>query len=111
MCDHQRQRELKTESCIELCYAQLNIKHSIEYVTVVCYLVDHLHDPDDGAPDGDGHAEDGAGGVTGLLVHRRVEPLVLPHVRHVQRLPAGGYVTGDSTRIGEPWGKCNEENG
>ena len=46
-----------------------------------CLLVDHLDDTDDGAPDTYWHAEDGPGGVAGLLVNVRVEPLVVVDLR------------------------------
>ena len=67
-----------------------------------CLLVDHLDDTNDGAPDADWHAEDGPGGVAGLLVDVGVEPLVVVDLGHVQSLSSLGYVASDPFPNGEP---------
>ena len=67
-----------------------------------CLLVDHLDDTNDGAPDTDWHAEDGPGGVAGLLVNAGVEPLVFVDLGHVERLSSLGYVASDTFTNGEP---------
>ena len=46
-------------------------------------FVDHLYDPDDMAPDGDWHTQDGLGAVARLVVDGLVEPVVRVHVSHV----------------------------
>ena len=67
-----------------------------------CLLVDHLDDTNDGAPDTDRHAEDGPGGVAGLLVNVGVEPLVVVDLGHVERLSSLGNVASDAFTNGEP---------
>ena len=61
-----------------------------------CLLVDHLNNTNDCAPDTDWHAEDGPGGVAGLLVNVGVEPLVVVHLRHVQSLARLGYIASNT---------------
>ena len=67
-----------------------------------CLLIDHLDDTNDCAPDTDGHAEDGPGGVARLLVNAGVEPLVVVDLGHVQSLSSLGYVASDPFPNGEP---------
>ena len=67
-----------------------------------CLLVDHLDDPDDGAADTDRHAEDGPGGVAGLLVNVGVEPLVVVDLGHVESLSSLGYIASNAFTNREP---------
>ena len=65
-------------------------------------LVQHLGYADDTAAlVDDGHAQDGAREITGLLVERRIETQVRVRVRDVDRLASGEHRAGDTDVVGQ----------
>ena len=68
-------------------------------------FVDHLDHPDDSSPYEDGHAKDGLGFVTSLLVNGGVKSLVLVSSVNIQSLCSVGHETSDPFTNGKPLSK------
>ena len=65
-------------------------------------LVQHLGHADDAAAlVDDGHAQDGAREIAGLLVERRIEAQIGVGVRNVDRLAHGEHGAGDTDMVGQ----------